>query len=155
MARKKNRIRIHDVDGTKVLTFGRVEIWDGADMALLRDVLMSLAEDQSVAAVGVDLTYVKYIPSGFFGLLDLLQRQGTQVRLYAPQPHVRRMLWFQLFFEQEYPGCYKMTDQPRQEITLSLNSTSPLPSPSVSSENTNDQTSCSRTALSSSGATKP
>ena len=45
------------------------------------------------------MTFVKYIPSGFFGMLFDWHETGVKIRLYTPQPNVRRMLWFDRFFE--------------------------------------------------------
>jgi len=113
---RKGRIRIHDVWGVKVVSLGQVEIWDGADMALLRDTLARLFHEEGCRSIGVDLTHVKYIPSGFFGMLDDYHRKGAEVRLYSPQPHVRRMLWFRQFFDLESTGCYRMLMEPKHPM---------------------------------------
>ena len=48
--------------------------------------------------IGIDMSHVKYIPSGFFGMLFDWYETGVQIRLYSPQPNVRRMIWFNQFF---------------------------------------------------------
>ncbi len=126
---KKNRVRVYNVHGVRVLSFGRVEIWDGADMALLRETLTRLVEVERARAIGIDLTHVKFIPGGFFGLLDQYRANGVEVRLYAPQPHVRRMLWFQLFFEEESPGCFRMVAEPKENVTLPAEVDGPVRAP--------------------------
>jgi len=113
---RKERIRIHDVWGVKVVSLGQVEIWDGADMALLRDTLSRLFYEEGCRSIGVDLTHVKYIPSGFFGMLDDYHRKGAEVRLYSPQPRVRQMLWFRQFFDLESTGCYRMRLEPKHPM---------------------------------------
>lgn len=91
-----------------VICLGSMEIWDGADLALLRDSLNNLTKVERTAVVGVDMQHVKYVPSGFFGMLFEASDQGSDVRLYAPQARVRNMLWFRRFFEIEADGIYTL-----------------------------------------------
>ena len=98
MARKK-RSSIDVRDGFHVVVMGEMEIWDGADLALLRETLARLVDTEQRSAIGVDLTFVKYIPSGFFGMLYDYKDRGVSVRLYSPQAHIANMLWFREFFE--------------------------------------------------------
>ena len=98
MARKK-RSSIDVCDGFHVVKMGEMEIWDGADLALLRETLARLVDTEKRPRIGVDLRFVKYIPSGFFGMLYDYTDRGVAVRLYSPQPHVAEMLWFREFFE--------------------------------------------------------
>lgn len=100
MARKK-RSSIDVRDGFHVVVMDDIEIWDGADLALLRETLSRLVDQQKQKAVGVEMTWVKYIPSGFFGMLYDYCERGVAVRLYSPQPHVQKMLWFREFFEAD------------------------------------------------------
>ena len=86
-------------DDFTVLHLGEMEIWDGADMALLRESLTRLIRAEKQVRIGIDMTHVKYIPSGFFGMLFDWFETGVRIRLYSPQPNVRRMLWFNQFFE--------------------------------------------------------
>ena len=58
--------------------------------------------------VGVDMQYVKYIPSGFFGMLFDWWDQGVRIFLFNPQPNVQRMLWFSRFFQPTGNGCYEL-----------------------------------------------
>ncbi len=97
MARKKR----HSIDvreGFHVVVMEDMEIWDGADLALLRETLAHMVDREKRPSVGVDLTTVKYIPSGFFGMLYDYRERGIKVRLYRPQAHVKHMLWFREFF---------------------------------------------------------
>jgi hypothetical protein len=98
MARKK-RSSIDVRDGFHVVVMGEMEIWDGADLALLRETLAKLVDTERRPAIGVDLRFVKYIPSGFFGMLYDYTDRGVSVRLYSPQAHIANMLWFREFFE--------------------------------------------------------
>lgn len=98
-------------EGFTVLNLGDMEIWDGADMALLRESLTRLIKAEKHRRIGVDMSHVKYIPSGFFGMLFDWFETGVKIRLYAPQPNVRRMLWFNQFFEAVEAGCFELAPQ--------------------------------------------
>lgn len=111
---KRNRLHFHDWNGAKVIDLGTMEIWDGADLALLRETLTLLVERQRRHSIGVNMAYVKYIPSGFFGLLFDWREKGVRVQLFNPQPHVKRMLWFQQFMQPIAKGCYLLLSEPKQ-----------------------------------------
>jgi anti-anti-sigma regulatory factor len=110
MSKKPFRLVLRD--GFTVLELGTAEIWDGADMALLRETLTRLIKAEKHLAIGVDMTFVKYIPSGFFGMLFDWFETGVQIRLYTPQPNVRKMLWFNQFFEAIGHECFELAPQP-------------------------------------------
>lgn len=111
-SKKFCRVESHDVatfnDEVIVLYVGEMEIWDGADLALLRESLSRLIRGDRRRAVGVDMTFVKYIPSGFFGMLFDWWDEGVQVYLFQPQPNVKRMLWFSRFFQPLGDGGYEL-----------------------------------------------
>ena len=78
-------------DGVHLLQLGEMEIWDGADLALLREGLFHLIDGERCRAIAIDMQYVKYIPSGFFGMLfDWQEKTGTWFALTTPQPNVQR-----------------------------------------------------------------
>ncbi|MEO1995829.1 MAG: hypothetical protein ABGZ17_11205 [Planctomycetaceae bacterium] len=112
-SKRKDRITINERDQFRVLELKGVEIWDGADLALLRDTLTELIE-RGCCCAGVVMSSVKYIPSGFFGMLFDWQDRGVSIRLYDPQPNVNRMLWFQQFFEHIGSGVYSMRTESNQ-----------------------------------------
>ncbi len=114
MASRKERMKIHNWDGVTVLDLGEVEIWDGADLCLLRDTLINMIDKAGCRNIGVNMTYVKYIPSGFFGMLFDWHEQGVEMRLFTPQPHVAQMLWFRQFFEHETDGRYVLQSEPKE-----------------------------------------
>src|SRR6185436_908614 len=105
MANKK-LLRVFPDEQVTVLDLGEMEIWDGADMALLRETLTRLIKGEKRRAIGISMAHVKYIPSGFFGMLYDWYETGVQIRLYSPQPNVRRMLWFTRFFETVGNDCH-------------------------------------------------
>lgn len=111
---KRNRLHFHDWNGAKVIDLGTMEIWDGADLALLRETLTLLIERQRHHSIGVNMEFVKYIPSGFFGLLYDWREKGIRVQLFNPQPHVQRMLWFQQFMQPIAKGCFLLLAEPKQ-----------------------------------------
>ncbi len=111
---KRNRLRLHNWNNARVIDLGEMEIWDGADLALLRETLTKVIDREHHRSVGINLAYVKYIPSGFFGMLyDWLER-GVRILVFHPQPHVQRMLWFTQFFEPIAAGCFLLLDDPKQ-----------------------------------------
>ena len=118
MGSKKRRMTIHQSNGFCVLDLGKVEIWDGANLALLRDTLSRVISNEGRRHVGVDMTHVKYIPSGFFGMLYDWHDQGITVRLYSPQPHVENMLWFRQFFDQVDEQCFQLIREARETLVL-------------------------------------
>lgn len=106
MASKRDRMSVYVREGVTVLDFGTMEIWDGADLSLLRETLTRLIDQEKCRSIGVELTCVKYIPSGFFGMLYDLYEKGIAVTLYSPQPNVASMLWFKQFCEHTEDGRY-------------------------------------------------
>ncbi len=108
----RNRLRLHDWNGAKVIDLGNMEIWDGADLALLRDTLTELIDQERHHSIGVNLASVKYIPGGFFGLLFDWREKGIRIQLFNPQPHVQQMLWFQKFLAPIGAGCFLLLSEP-------------------------------------------
>jgi len=63
------------------------------------------------------MRFVKYIPSGFFGLLfDWQEKRDTRFSLTPPQPNVQRMLWFRQLFKLNAEGLYEMQREPTETI---------------------------------------
>jgi anti-anti-sigma regulatory factor len=112
----KKLLRVFSDDDVIVLDLGEMEIWDGADMALLRETLTRLITTDKQKSIGVDMRHVKYIPSGFFGMLYDWFETGVQIRLYSPQPNVRRMLWFNRFFKVVSGDCHELTPRPDNDF---------------------------------------
>ncbi len=108
--RKKHRLTVRTEENLAIVALDDMEIWDGADLALLRETLTNLVENEGYRAIGVDLSPVKYIPSGFFGMLFEWYEQGLKVQLYCPQSNVVQMLWFRMFFVSTEEGVYQLND---------------------------------------------
>jgi hypothetical protein len=96
--------------GMTLMALGAMEIWDGADLSLLRDGLNHVILQCGSRSVAIDMSAVKYVPSGFFGMLFEWYDQGVTVRLLAPQERVRNMLWFRQFFRHEADAWYVLHD---------------------------------------------
>ncbi|MCA9035771.1 MAG: hypothetical protein KDA91_11610 [Planctomycetaceae bacterium] len=109
-SRKRQCLNVRVQDDAAIVSLEDMEIWDGADLALLRESLTNLIEKDGFRSIGVDLTCVKYIPSGFFGMLFEWYDAGLQIRLFYPQENVAQMLWFRMFFAAEQDGVYKLCD---------------------------------------------
>ena len=129
--RRFKRMLIDVRDEIHLLQLGEMEIWDGADLALLRECLFRLIDGEQCQAIAIDMRYVKYIPSGFFGMLfDWQEKSGACFALTPPQPNVQRMLWFRQFFRLNAEGLYEM----QTESTESRVPTESAPSTCLSSQ---------------------
>ncbi|MEM7812682.1 MAG: STAS domain-containing protein [Planctomycetota bacterium] len=107
--RRKRRKIVAEANGITVLDLGEMDIWDGADLALIRDTLIRLITRENKRKIAVDMTHVKYVPSGFFGMLYDWTERGVSIFLYRPQPRIKVMLWFQHFVaEVDGDGVYKI-----------------------------------------------
>lgn len=106
-------------DGSHVIQLGDMEIWDGADLALLRETLVHLFHKMRSRRFGVDMSYVKYVPSGFFGMLFDWYEKGVEIQLYAPQPQVAGMLWFRRFFQPVGNDGYRLNSNFHAPLGLS------------------------------------
>ena len=123
---KRMIIDVQD-EGTHLLHLGEMEIWDGADLALLREGLALLIEKDGCRSIAVDMNFVKYIPSGFFGMLfDWQERRGVAFALTPPQPNVQRMLWFRQFFRLNGEGWYELNPEPSQEMLAGVSALGPM-----------------------------
>jgi hypothetical protein len=108
MAERKNThgLTVKRQRGATTIDIGDMEIWDGADLSLIRDTLNRLIQKERRRSVAIQMRAVQYVPSGFFGMLYDWFERGVAVRLLSPQPRVAKMLWFQRFFELESGDCY-------------------------------------------------
>ena len=112
MAERKNThgLTVKRQRAATVIDIGDMEIWDGADLSLIRDTLTRLINKEGRRSIAIRMRTVKYVPSGFFGMLYDWWDQGISVRLVEPQPRVTRMLWFQRFFELDSEDCYVLRE---------------------------------------------
>jgi len=115
--KKRQRLKIQSDGTTAVVALDHIEIWDGADLALLREVLTELISQDGFRSIGVDLASVKYIPSGFFGMLFEWYDSGVDIQLHSPQPNVEQMLWFRMFFSPQPEGHFQLSDEAVRDHT--------------------------------------
>ncbi|MBX3436267.1 MAG: hypothetical protein KF861_02170 [Planctomycetaceae bacterium] len=122
MAERKSLegLTLRDHDGTRIMALGDMEIWDGADLSLLRDGMNHVILKERHRSIAVDMSHVKYVPSGFFGMLFDWFDKGVMIRLYAPQERVVNMLWFRQFFEAERNGWYAIHNGLRDRMTVKV-----------------------------------
>lgn len=128
VSKRRERLQIVEQDEVTIVSIGDVEIWDGADLALLRETLTKVIEVDECKSLGVDMSSVKYIPSGFFGMLFEWYERGIHISLFSPQPNVENMLWFRLFFKHHSANRFILKDDPNR-----------LPTPPPSSDWTHDE----------------
>ena len=113
LQRRFKRMLIDVQDELHLLHLGEMEIWDGADLALLREALFKLIEHEHCRSIAIDMRFVKYIPSGFFGMLfDWHEKRGVTFSLTPPQPNVQQMLWFRRFFCLNSAGLFELHADP-------------------------------------------
>ena len=109
--KKRQRLNMESDGNAAVVGLDHIEIWDGADLALLREVLTELIHKEGYREIGINLESVKYIPSGFFGMLYEWYEVGVQITLHSPQPNVEQMLWFRMFFRVQPTGQFQLNDE--------------------------------------------
>lgn len=94
--------------GMPVLSIGTMEIWDGADLSLVRDTIFRLVREDDIESVGIDANFVQHVPSGFFGMMYDWHDRGLSVYLINPRERVKQMLWFRKFFSESEPGIFSI-----------------------------------------------
>ena len=109
--KKRQRLNLIADGQLAIVGLDNIEIWDGADLALLREVLTDLIEREEYRSIAVNLESVKYIPSGFFGMLYEWYENGINIQLHSPQPNVEQMLWFRMFFRSQHAGTFFLNDE--------------------------------------------
>ena len=85
-------LRVYETGPVSVLGFGGEEILDQIDLGECRTEILELLEQHNCRVLGFDLTGVRYVPSGFLGLLASFRRLGIEVHLYNPSDDVREVL---------------------------------------------------------------
>ena len=119
MARRQ-QMTIENRNSYKVICLGPMEIWDGSNLALLRETLAQLVERDGVTRVGVDMSYVKYIPSGFFGMLFDWCEQGASICLDDPCERVRQMIWFRQFLVPISEGRFRLEPDALEPVIMGV-----------------------------------
>ncbi|MBB01615.1 MAG: hypothetical protein ACE37I_04305 [Rubinisphaera brasiliensis] len=141
--KKRQRIQLIEEPGTVVLDMGPIEIWDGADLALLRETVTRLVQTEHRRSLSFAMHHVKYVPSGFFGMLLDCYDRGVEILLLDPNEKVTGMLWFQQFFASENNYAYALHAGPVEDVPHD----SPLPWTSDSDQEIWDANLAKRSAM--------
>ena len=90
--RRRQRL-VRDEDGIAVISLGEANVWDYGDLVRLRETANALAA-RGRRGIGIDLSHVAYLPSGFMNMLCEWTERGFDVCLLNPRPNVCDMRWF-------------------------------------------------------------
>ena len=114
--RRSSKAYIRQSNGVTTVSFGERSIWDLADLRLLREVLDGLVHQKRCEVIGIDMRSVQSLASGFFGILYDMHKVGANVRLRAPHPCVKEMLWFRAFCEHLVDDWYILVGDPQGDV---------------------------------------
>lgn len=103
--------RVCERDGIAIVSLGRATVWDTGDLVRLREVATSLMSRRWLR-IGLDLSQVGFLPSGFMNMLCEWREHGFEVHLFDPLPAVQEMLWFQQFTELVSGTTYRLNYVP-------------------------------------------
>ncbi|ADG67383.1 hypothetical protein Plim_1550 [Planctopirus limnophila DSM 3776] len=74
-----------------VIGFGRNRP-DRLDLGICRDELTLLLRSTKCQSLAVDLTNVRFVPSGMLGLLATIPKLGVELMVFNPNPEIREVL---------------------------------------------------------------
>ena len=117
---RRHQMMIERRNGYQVINLGPMEIWDGSDLALLRETLARLVERDGVTRIGVDMSHVKYVPSGFFGMLFDWCEVGASICLDDPCERVRNMIWFRQFLSPINERRFRLETDALQPVSVGV-----------------------------------
>jgi hypothetical protein len=115
---RKNPMKVETRRRYQVIDLGPIEIWDGADLALLRETLTRLISVEGFVRIGVDMSHVKYVPSGFFGMIFDWCEQGATICLDNPCERVKNMIWFRQFLVHTGDERFRLEREALQPATV-------------------------------------
>lgn len=93
--RRRQRI-VREENGMAIVSLGEANVWDYGDLVRLRETANALAS-AGRRRIGIDLSHVAYLPSGFMNMLCEWTERGFEVSLLNPRRNVRDMRWFSEF----------------------------------------------------------
>ena len=85
-------LEVYQAGELTVLGFGGHPIADQLNVAEYYDQLMDLVRDHNCQTLAIDLTGVRWIPSGLLGVLMSMHRLNIDVHLYNPSLDIREVL---------------------------------------------------------------
>lgn len=94
-----------------LLTLDESGLWTHAHLCHLRTAIKKHLKS-GFDSVTIDMTYVRHLPSGFFGYVCELHEAGTRVYLFRPADEVQRLEWFWRFFESAAESLYRFREEP-------------------------------------------
>ena len=118
----------------RVVNVGTMEIWDGEELSLIREAFRRLIEEEECRSMGVDMSYVKYVPSGFFGTLCDWHDKGICIRVFGPLLNVKQMLWFTTFFQSIGDNVHELRPSPVNDCEESPSECEPSQEPVITDE---------------------
>ncbi len=105
--RRGVKAAVEERDGITMIRLGSANIWDGGDLGRLREAAKRVF-NRDRKKIGIDLSHVGLLPSGFMNMLCGWEERGIEVYLFAPRPNVREMYWFRRFAEFVGSDVWKM-----------------------------------------------
>jgi len=103
-----------------IIELPEADIWDGANLAHIRETIYSLVNGGR-RKIGVSMREVKYIPSGFFGMLYDHYEKGVGMCVCDPIEHTQQFRWFRQFFCYKSKGdLFVLKDEPSRVVDSEL-----------------------------------
>lgn len=87
-----NVLKVYQTGELTVVGFGGRDVPDEVCIAIYRDQLFKLIEENQCKVMAFDLTGVTLVPSGMLGVLTSLRSKLQRVELYNPSVDVREVL---------------------------------------------------------------
>lgn len=103
--------QVDSCESTHILRPDDSEMWTLAHIKQLREMIVSKCSPAS--DVQVDMSRVRHVSGGLFGMLCDLHDDGYKIRLREPQASIRNLIWFQRFFEHDSGDVYRFRSCPR------------------------------------------
>ncbi len=114
-ARKRRQITVSLRDGVSCIDLGEANVWDYGDLVRLREAASGLILEGR-RRVGIDMSNVGCLPSGFMNMLCEWQERGLDVYIFEPRENVRDMLWFHTFTERVSENRYRISCVDEKEL---------------------------------------
>jgi anti-sigma B factor antagonist len=87
-----NVLKVYKTGELTVVGFGGQDVPDEVCIAIYRDQLFKMVEENHCKVLAFDLTGVTLVPSGMLGVLTSLRSKVDRIELYNPSVDVREVL---------------------------------------------------------------
>ena len=101
-------------NGVPVIGLGRAQAWDYGDLVRLRETATRLLAEGH-RSIGIDMSRILYLPSGFMNMLCEWTDREIHVFLYHPEENVREMVWFGEFMERAGDGAFRVINSEERD----------------------------------------